>query len=110
MDEPWVHHYQTEMKEQSNQWKHTSSPIPKKDKVTISAGKVTTFVFWDALGVLMVDYLQKGNTIAKQYYVNLLMELHEKIREKTRNAEKSGHVSPGKCSGIHLSGGNGNNS
>ncbi|XP_076037348.1 histone-lysine N-methyltransferase SETMAR-like [Oratosquilla oratoria] len=39
VDEFWVHHYQLETKEQSKQWKHASSPTPKKAKVTVSAGK-----------------------------------------------------------------------
>ncbi|XP_029641057.1 protein GVQW3-like [Octopus sinensis] len=39
IDESWVHHYQPETKEQSKQWKHTSSPTPKKARVIPSAGK-----------------------------------------------------------------------
>ncbi|XP_076044748.1 histone-lysine N-methyltransferase SETMAR-like [Oratosquilla oratoria] len=75
MDESWVHHYQPETKEQSKQWKHASSPTPKKAKVTVSAGKVMASVFWDARGVLLVDYLSKGHTITRQYYADLLREL-----------------------------------
>ncbi|XP_036358546.1 uncharacterized protein LOC115210603 [Octopus sinensis] len=46
MDERWVLHYQPETKEQSKQWKYTSSPTPKKDRVIPSAGKVMASVFW----------------------------------------------------------------
>ncbi|XP_076068328.1 histone-lysine N-methyltransferase SETMAR-like [Oratosquilla oratoria] len=84
MDEFWVHHYQPETKEQSKQWKHASSPTPKKAKVTVSAGKVMASVcfFWDGRGVLLVDYLSKGHTITGQYYADLLRELRKKIRRK----------------------------
>ncbi|XP_071104776.1 uncharacterized protein [Haliotis cracherodii] len=30
MDETWVHHFEPESKQQSKQWKHVTSPIPKK--------------------------------------------------------------------------------
>ncbi len=43
-------------KEQSQLWKHPKSPAPKTDKVM-------TCVFWDAKGVLLVDYLEKGHSI-----------------------------------------------
>jgi hypothetical protein len=29
-DETWVHHFEPESKQQSMQWKHTSSPLTKK--------------------------------------------------------------------------------
>ena len=63
MDETWVHHFTPESKQQSKQWKHPGSPPPKKAKAVPSAGKVMASVFWDADGILMVDYLQKGQTI-----------------------------------------------
>ncbi|UYV65996.1 hypothetical protein LAZ67_3006106 [Cordylochernes scorpioides] len=39
-DETWVHYTTPETKEQSKQWKHTSSPKPLKFKQTLSAGKL----------------------------------------------------------------------
>jgi hypothetical protein len=39
-------------------------------------------VFWDAEGILFIDYLEKGKTITREYYSNLLIRLDEKIREK----------------------------
>ena len=59
MNESWVHHFEPETKDQSKQWKHPDSPTPRKAKVTASAGKVMASVFWDAQGVLLVDYLPK---------------------------------------------------
>ena len=44
-------------------WVHHSSPPPKKAKVVSSAGKVMASVFWDAKGIVFIDYLQKGQTI-----------------------------------------------
>ena len=36
-------------------------------------------VFWDAKRILMLDYLQTGQTTMGQYYANLLDQLQHKI-------------------------------
>ena len=48
------------------------SPRPKKFKTQPSAGKVMATVFWDAHGVIMLDFLAKKSTITGAYYANLL--------------------------------------
>ena len=80
-DECWVHHFEPETKMQSMQWKHSTSPAPKKAKVVSSAGKVMASVFWDAKGIVFIDYLQKGKTINEEYYVKLLRELRQSINQ-----------------------------
>jgi hypothetical protein len=35
-------------------------------------------VFWDAEGILFIDYLEKGKTITGEYYSNLLTGLDKK--------------------------------
>lgn len=82
MDETWIHHYTPETKQQSKQWTAKGEPAPKKAKTVPSAGKVLASVFWDAKGVLFVDYLQKGKTINGVYYATLLDELKKNIEEK----------------------------
>ena len=47
-------------------------PKPKKFKTQPSAGKVMAKVFWDAKGVIMLDFLPKRSTITGVYYANLL--------------------------------------
>jgi hypothetical protein len=46
--------------------------------VEFTAGKVMASVFWDAEGILFIDYLEKGKTITGEYYSNLLTRLEEK--------------------------------
>lgn len=82
VDETWIHHYTPETKEQSKQWTKGGEPAPKKAKSALSAGKVMATVFWDARGVIHVDYLQKGRTINGVYYANLLQRLSEEIQRK----------------------------
>lgn len=81
-DETWVHHYTPESKIQSKQWTQSGFPAPKKAMVVKSAGKVMASVFWDADGILMIDYLPKGQTINGEYYANLLDKLHQCIQQK----------------------------
>ena len=74
MDETWVHHCTPEAKQQSKQWKHPGSPLPKKAKTVPSAGKVMASVFWDADGVLLIDYLRKGQKINDTHHASLLTQ------------------------------------
>ncbi|GFR34070.1 histone-lysine N-methyltransferase SETMAR [Trichonephila clavata] len=57
-DETWLHHFTPESKASSMEWRHPSSPVRKKFKTTPSAGKVLLTVFWDAQGVLLLDFLE----------------------------------------------------
>ena len=42
-------------------------------------------VFWDAIGVIMLDFLPKRSTITWVYYANLLDQLRSAIIEKRRS-------------------------
>jgi len=89
MDETWIHHYTPESKQQSKHWTEASCSAPKKTRSVPSAGKVMASVFWDAEGILFIDYLEKGKTITGEYYSNLLTRPDEKICEKkTRSAKE----------------------
>ena len=77
-------HLVTENKAQSHQWVGPGSPRPKKFKTQPSAGKVMATVFWDAKGVIMLDFLPKRSSITGVYYANLLDQLRTAIHEKRR--------------------------
>lgn len=88
VDETWIHYYTPETKEQSKQWIRKGEPAPKKAKTVKSAGKVLATVFWDARGIIFIDYLEKGQTITGEYYASLLDRLNEKIQEKRPHLKK----------------------
>ena len=90
VDETWAHYYEPENKAQSRQWVGPGSPRPKKPKTQPSAGKVMATVFWDAKGVIMLDFLPKRSTITGVYYANLLDQLRTAIREKRRGKLSKG--------------------
>jgi histone-lysine N-methyltransferase SETMAR len=58
-----------------------------------SAGKVLASIFKDQDGILLIDYLPKGQTINTEYYSSLLVQLKEVFKEKRRAAE--GHQGGG---------------
>ena len=60
VDETWVHYYEPENKAQSRPRGGPGSPRPKKFKIQPSAGKVMAIVFWDAKGIIMLDFYPRG--------------------------------------------------
>ena len=54
-DETWLHDYDPKTKEQTMQWKHTSSPNSLKFKMQASAGEIMCTIFWDAEDILLID-------------------------------------------------------
>ncbi|GFR89200.1 transposase [Elysia marginata] len=59
-DESWVHHYDPESKQQSKEYRHKTSPSPKKLKVFSSARKVLLTIFWDSEGVVHTEFRNKA--------------------------------------------------
>jgi histone-lysine N-methyltransferase SETMAR len=98
MDETGIHHYTPESKQQSKQWAEAGCSAPKKTRSVPSAGKSMASVFWDAEGILIIDYFENGKTITGKYYYNILTRLDKKIREKRAGLQKKkNHLSSGQC-------------
>jgi hypothetical protein len=49
-----------------------------------SAGKFLASIFWDQEGIFLVDYLPKGRSIKAEYYLSLLVQLKDTLKEKRR--------------------------
>ena len=81
MDETWIYHHDPKLKQERLQWIEAGSSAPKQVKSERSAKKIMASIFWDAKGVLLIDYLEKGKTINSEYYCNLLDQLDKNIRE-----------------------------
>jgi hypothetical protein len=98
MDETWIYHYTPESKQQSKHCTEASCSASKKTRLVPSAGMVMASVFWDAEGILFIDYLEKGKKITGEYYSNLFTRLDEKIREKRPGLQKKkNYLSSGQC-------------
>ncbi|KAF2361193.1 Transposase type 1 [Trinorchestia longiramus] len=81
-DEPWFYQYDPEDKTQSKQWLPRGGSGPVKAKSERSRGKVMATVFWDAEGILLVDFLENKKTISAVCYEEILRKLSKKISEK----------------------------
>jgi len=67
-----------------------------------SAGKFSPRVFFGGgqNGILLIDYLPKGQTINAEYYSSLLAQLKDILKKKTpREVHKGGPVLPQQCPG-----------
>ena len=67
---------------QSEQWKHSGSPHPKKCKRYHSTGKVVASIFLDSQGVIMITNLEQGRTINGAYYACELGGYTRKSQER----------------------------
>jgi len=47
-------------------------------------------MFWDQNGILLIDYLPKGQTINAEYYSSLLVQLEDILKEKRRGKVTKG--------------------
>jgi len=81
-DETWVFMHGPETKQQSMQWKSTSSPRPTKARMSHSKFKATLIVFFDIQGIVMAEWVPSGQTVNQQYYIEILTKLRECMRRK----------------------------
>jgi hypothetical protein len=54
-------------------------------------------VLWNARDVIIIDYLEKGQTINSEYYMALLERLNDEIKKKTTPFEEKSAVSSRQC-------------
>jgi hypothetical protein len=67
------------MKVQLSQWKHSSSPRPKNVRIKV---KVLLTVFFDCCGIVHHSYAPEGQTINKEYYLEVIHHLCDAVRRK----------------------------
>ncbi|KAJ4450280.1 hypothetical protein ANN_01700 [Periplaneta americana] len=81
-DETWISHSTPETKQQSMHWRHSGSPVRTKFKQTLSVWKVMCTVFWDRKGILLIDFLPRGETVNADHYCETLRKLRRAIQNK----------------------------
>jgi histone-lysine N-methyltransferase SETMAR len=74
--ETWIHHFEPEMKRQSMEWHHTTSPRKKKFKAIPSASKIMATVFWDSEGTCCPE----EKKINSDVYMETLKKLKNRFR------------------------------
>ncbi|UYV77443.1 hypothetical protein LAZ67_15001039 [Cordylochernes scorpioides] len=74
--------YDPETKRQSMEWKGKDEPRTKKSRLCKSKNKVLLVTFFDIKGIVHHEYLEEGQTINKESYLNIMRRVRESIRLK----------------------------
>ena len=77
-DESWVFTCNPESKRQSAQWKHGTSPRPKKAKMSRSQDKAMVIVFFESQELIHVEWVSQGQTVKKEYCLSVLKRFRKK--------------------------------
>ena len=89
-NESWINCYDPETKRQSSQWKHAGSPRCKKARQSKSTHKLLMIPFFDSTGMIYMHCVPTGQTINKEYYVEVLREFRKRFLGKRPALFKSG--------------------
>ena len=81
-DESWIYCYDQETKRHSSQWKHAGSPRLNKARQSKSTLKVLMIHFFDSTGMMYMHWVSNGQTVNKEYYVEVLREFRKRFRQK----------------------------
>ena len=81
-DESWIYCYDPETKRQSSQWKLAGSPRPKKARQSKSTHKLLMIPFFDSTGIIYMHWVPTGQTVKKEYYVEVLREFKKRFCRK----------------------------
>ena len=84
-DETWVFEYDPETKRQSKQWLSPGSPRPKKAHQSRSQIKVMLIAFFDAHGIVHVEFIPQRQTINQHVYQHVLKNLLTTICHRRRD-------------------------
>ncbi len=89
-DETWVSVYEEQSKIESCQWLKKGSDRPLKAIRACSTKMTMMTVFFDACGILLVDFLPRNETMDSEYYCALLKKLKDRIRHQRPGMWKGG--------------------
>ena len=89
-DETMVLYYDPLSKRESMEWRKPGEAPPRKAKVTQSAKKIMTTIFWDCRGIMLTDFKERNSTVNTAYYASLLHKLRDTIKEKRRGMLRRG--------------------
>ena len=89
-DESWVFTFDPESKRQSAQWKHGTSPRSEKARMSRSQEKAVVIPFFDSQGLIYIEWVPRGQTVNKEYYLAVLKRFREKMRKKRPQQWSSG--------------------
>ena len=81
-DESCIYCYDPETKRQSSQWKHAGSPRPENVRQSKSTHKLLMIPFFDSASMIYMHRVPTGQTVKKEYYVEVLREFRKRFLGK----------------------------
>ncbi|GFV73509.1 histone-lysine N-methyltransferase SETMAR [Trichonephila clavipes] len=81
-DETWISHFTPEIKQQSMHWWYSGSLVRTKFEQMLSVRKVMCTVLWDRKGILLIDFLLRGETVNVDRYYETLRKSRRAIQNK----------------------------
>ena len=89
-NESWIYCYDPATSRQSSHWKHAGSSRPKKARQSKSTHKLLRIPFFDSIGMIYMHWVLTGQTVNKEYYVEVLREFTKRFLWKRPALFKSG--------------------
>ncbi|GFR79138.1 transposase [Elysia marginata] len=86
-DESWVHHYDSGCKAQSIEYRHKTSPSPRKLKGCCLCKKGLAHRFLGHGGNFHMEFLELGQTVISERYISSLRALKLTLRRVRRDKD-----------------------
>ena len=87
MDKTWLHSFDPECKNAKYGLETcllSTLTLPRKFRVVASACRVMATVFWDAEGIVLIDYIEHDSIVTGIYYAGLIRKARAALKEKRR--------------------------
>lgn len=88
-DESWVFEYDPETKRQSMEWHTSTSPRPKKARMSKSKIKCMFICFFDSQGVVHKEFVPQGETVNQHFYRKVLENLRKRVMRVRPNIKNN---------------------
>ena len=89
-DEKLIYCYDPETKRKGSQWKHAGSPRHKKATQSKSTHKLLMIPFFGSTGMIYMHWVPTGQTVNKEYYVEVLRGFRKRFHRNRLALFKSG--------------------
>lgn len=88
--ETMVLYYDRLPKKESMGWRKADETLPRNSGFLKPPKMMMTTIFWDARGILLIDYKERNTTVSAQYYAALMPRLRDAIKHKRRGKYAKG--------------------
>lgn len=84
-DETWIYRYDPETNQESKEWRRPNSPFKNKQRTLRTKDKIMATFFWDQEGIILIDFMERNETINKERYCQTLTKLRRAFKDKRKH-------------------------